>query len=158
MFLQCYNLIHNLPSTCENSRIMNLYLIKLCRNICSKRKTTRNVFLISLRLKNKSGTIFLALDKPVHLFLLGYHNDVSFITLLLSSSQLKDLRHDNICAFIGACTESPNICIITEYCSRGSLKDVLENEDVKLDNMFLASMVADIIRVGDNYSRYFLNN
>lgn len=63
-------------------------------------------------------------------------------------TQLKDLRHDNICAFIGACTEPPNICIITEYCSRGSLKDVLENEDVKLDNMFLASMVADVIRVG----------
>lgn len=61
--------------------------------------------------------------------------------------QIKDLRHDNICAFIGACTEPPNICIITEYCARGSLKDVLENEDVKLDNMFLASMVADIIRV-----------
>lgn len=65
-----------------------------------------------------------------------------------SPPQLKDLRHDNICAFIGACTEPPNICIITEYCSRGSLKDVLENEDVKLDNMFLASMVADVIRVG----------
>lgn len=26
-------------------------------------------------------------------------------------------------------------------------KDILENEDVKLDNMFIASMVADIIRV-----------
>ncbi|GAB0098027.1 Guanylate cyclase [Sergentomyia squamirostris] len=59
---------------------------------------------------------------------------------------IRDLRHDNICAFIGACTDSPNICIITEYCNRGSLKDVLENEDVKLDNMFTASMVADIIR------------
>ncbi|XP_059622692.1 guanylate cyclase 32E [Phlebotomus argentipes] len=59
---------------------------------------------------------------------------------------IRDLRHDNICAFIGACTDPPNICIITEYCNRGSLKDVLENEDVKLDNMFTASMVADIIR------------
>ncbi|XP_037032480.1 guanylate cyclase 32E isoform X2 [Bradysia coprophila] len=59
---------------------------------------------------------------------------------------LRDLRHDNICAFIGACTDPPNICIVTEYCTRGSLKDVLENEDVKLDNMFTASMVADIIR------------
>lgn len=28
-----------------------------------------------------------------------------------------------------------------------SFKDILENEDVKLDNMFIASMVADIIRV-----------
>ncbi|XP_034480343.1 speract receptor [Drosophila innubila] len=59
---------------------------------------------------------------------------------------LRDARHDNISAFIGACTEPPNICIISEYCTRGSLKDILENEDVKLDNMFIASMVADIIR------------
>ncbi|KRG06744.1 uncharacterized protein Dmoj_GI13925, isoform B [Drosophila mojavensis] len=62
---------------------------------------------------------------------------------------LRDARHDNICAFIGACTEPPNICIISEYCTRGSLKDILENEDVKLDNMFIASMVADIIRHSD---------
>jgi serine/threonine protein kinase len=61
--------------------------------------------------------------------------------------QLRDLRHDNLNAFIGACTEPPNICIITEYCSRGSLKDVLENDDVKLDNMFIASLVFDLIRV-----------
>ncbi|XP_055316774.1 guanylate cyclase 32E isoform X2 [Sitodiplosis mosellana] len=59
---------------------------------------------------------------------------------------IRDLRHDNICAFIGACTDPPNICILTEYCTRGSLKDVLENEDVKLDNMFIASLIADIIR------------
>ncbi|XP_062715719.1 speract receptor isoform X1 [Aedes albopictus] len=59
---------------------------------------------------------------------------------------LRDMRHDNLNAFIGACTDPPNICIITEYCTRGSLKDVLENEDVKLDNMFTASMVADILR------------
>ncbi|GLG93322.1 Guanylate cyclase, partial [Gryllus bimaculatus] len=60
---------------------------------------------------------------------------------------MRDLRHDNINAFVGACTEPPNICIVTEYCSRGSLKDILENEDVKLDNMFIASLVGDIIRV-----------
>jgi hypothetical protein len=28
-----------------------------------------------------------------------------------------------------------------------ALQDILENEDVKLDNMFVASLVADIIRV-----------
>ncbi|KAK6638155.1 hypothetical protein RUM44_008583 [Polyplax serrata] len=59
---------------------------------------------------------------------------------------MRDLRHENLNPFIGACTDAPNICIITEYCSRGSLRDILENEDVKLDNMFVASLVGDIIR------------
>ncbi|UYV64174.1 hypothetical protein LAZ67_2006932 [Cordylochernes scorpioides] len=35
---------------------------------------------------------------------------------------LKDLRHDNLNPFIGACMDPPNFCIVTEYCSRGSLK------------------------------------
>ncbi|XP_065215329.1 guanylate cyclase 32E [Planococcus citri] len=59
---------------------------------------------------------------------------------------MRDLRHDNLNGFIGACTDPPNICIVTEYCARGSLKDILENEEVKLDNMFISSLVADILR------------
>ncbi|XP_054711371.1 guanylate cyclase 32E-like [Uloborus diversus] len=59
---------------------------------------------------------------------------------------MRDMRHDNLNPFIGACIEPPNICIVTEYCSRGSLKDILSNEDVKLDNMFNASLIGDIVR------------
>ncbi|XP_038064179.1 guanylate cyclase 32E-like [Patiria miniata] len=59
---------------------------------------------------------------------------------------MRDLCHANLCAFVGACADAPNICIITEYCSRGSLQDILENDDIKLDNMFIASLVSDIIK------------
>ncbi|XP_076054851.1 guanylate cyclase 32E-like [Oratosquilla oratoria] len=59
---------------------------------------------------------------------------------------MRDLRHDNLVSFIGACVDPPHICLITEYCARGSLKDILENEDVKLDNMFIASLVGDIVQ------------
>ncbi|XP_026329869.1 guanylate cyclase 32E isoform X2 [Hyposmocoma kahamanoa] len=59
---------------------------------------------------------------------------------------MRDLQHDNVNGFVGACIEPPNVCALSEYCTRGSLKDILENEDIKLDNMFIASLVADIIR------------
>jgi serine/threonine protein kinase len=35
------------------------------------------------------------------------------------------LNHPNIVGFIGAVTEPSNLCIITQYCSRGSLADLL---------------------------------
>ena len=35
---------------------------------------------------------------------------------------VKDLRHDNLNPFIGSCVETNNICIVSEYCPRGSLR------------------------------------
>nr|KAF6456898.1 hypothetical protein HJG63_011531 [Rousettus aegyptiacus] len=40
-----------------------------------------------------------------------------------------ELRHENIIPFFGICTKAPNTCIITQYCKKGSLKDVLRNSD-----------------------------
>lgn len=40
-----------------------------------------------------------------------------------------------------------NVAILTAYCARGSLEDVLMNEDLHLDNMFVSSLVADIVKV-----------
>ncbi|KAK2159125.1 hypothetical protein LSH36_158g05017 [Paralvinella palmiformis] len=60
--------------------------------------------------------------------------------------QMRDMHHDNLNSFIGATIDPGNICILTEYCAKGSLQDILANDDVKLDNMFIASLVFDIIK------------
>lgn len=49
--------------------------------------------------------------------------------------------------FVGASLEHGNIAILTAYCARGSLEDVLMNEDLHLDNMFVSSLVTDILKV-----------
>ncbi|XP_071484479.1 speract receptor-like [Diadema antillarum] len=59
---------------------------------------------------------------------------------------MRDMRHDNVCPFVGACIDRPHICILMHYCAKGSLQDILENDDIKLDNMFLASLIADLVK------------
>ncbi|NP_999705.1 speract receptor precursor [Strongylocentrotus purpuratus] len=59
---------------------------------------------------------------------------------------MRDMRHDNICPFIGACIDRPHISILMHYCAKGSLQDILENDDIKLDSMFLSSLIADLVK------------
>ncbi|XP_059149224.1 atrial natriuretic peptide receptor 1-like [Physella acuta] len=66
--------------------------------------------------------------------------------MLLEIKCMKDLQNDHIVRFIGACIDFPNACILTEYCPKGSLQDVLENEQIKLDWMFRYSIMQDIVR------------
>jgi len=41
--------------------------------------------------------------------------------------QLYQLDNEYIVKFIGADPHPPHICLLTEYCARGSLQDVLED-------------------------------
>lgn len=45
----------------------------------------------------------------------------------------RELDHPNLCKFIGGCVEVPNVAIVTEYCPKGSLNDVLLNEEIPLN-------------------------
>lgn len=62
--------------------------------------------------------------------------------------------------FIGAClcSPSPTVLILTEYCPKGSLKDVLGNEAIKLDWNFRMSLIHDIVKVNvtNNLSGNFI--
>ncbi|XP_065065708.1 uncharacterized protein LOC135691687 [Rhopilema esculentum] len=66
--------------------------------------------------------------------------------VLMELKQMRDIRHDNINMFIGACTEPGNVLIVTQYATKGSLQDVLENETIKLDNLFILSLLYDIVK------------
>lgn len=59
---------------------------------------------------------------------------------------LRELRHDNINSFIGACIEPCRTLLVTDYCAKGSLYDIIENEDIKLDDLFIASLIHDLIK------------
>lgn len=58
---------------------------------------------------------------------------------------MRDANHDNLVRFIGLCLQEPNFAVVTELGTRGSLRDILENESVKIDWMFKYSMISDLV-------------
>lgn len=46
----------------------------------------------------------------------------SSVSQLCFHVQMRDIQFNHLTRFIGACIDPPNICIITEYCPRGSLQ------------------------------------
>jgi tRNA A-37 threonylcarbamoyl transferase component Bud32 len=64
---------------------------------------------------------------------------------------LKKLRHPNILQFMGACTRPPNLCIVSEFVSKGSLFKLLHREpDIKLTLMAKVELAMQIA-IGMNY-------
>lgn len=59
---------------------------------------------------------------------------------------MREVHHENIIGFVGAIVEPHTVTVLTTYCARGSLEDVLANEDLSLDQMFVSSLVGDILK------------
>ncbi|KAL4617579.1 Atrial natriuretic peptide receptor 2-like [Arapaima gigas] len=66
--------------------------------------------------------------------------------VLFELKHMRDVQFNHLTRFIGACIDAPNICIVTEYCPRGSLQDILENDSINLDWMFRYSLINDIVK------------
>ncbi|KAL6463331.1 hypothetical protein MHYP_G00277220 [Metynnis hypsauchen] len=60
--------------------------------------------------------------------------------------KLRDMRQENLNLFLGLFLDSGIFGVVTEHCSRGSLEDLLSNEDMRLDWMFKSSLLMDLIR------------
>ncbi|VDM99085.1 unnamed protein product [Thelazia callipaeda] len=74
-------------------------------------------------------------------------------SMLMEFKRIKDLQHDHITRFTGACVDCPHYCLVQEYCPKGSLEDILENEKIELDKMMKYSLLHDLVK-----GMYFLHN
>mmetsp|Transcript_25400 Transcript_25400/g.58784 ORF Transcript_25400/g.58784 Transcript_25400/m.58784 type:complete len:418 (-) Transcript_25400:52-1305(-) len=54
------------------------------------------------------------------------------------------VRHRNVVRFIGAVTEQPNLCVITELMARGSMHDLLHKVGLRPDPDWLLRIASDV--------------
>ncbi|KAL6522515.1 Serine/threonine-protein kinase sty46 [Orobanche minor] len=63
---------------------------------------------------------------------------------------MRKVRHKNVVQFIGACTKPPNLCIVTEYMSGGSVYDYLHKQRGTFKLPALLKVAIDVAK-GMNY-------
>ncbi|XP_042003230.1 serine/threonine-protein kinase STY46-like [Salvia splendens] len=63
---------------------------------------------------------------------------------------MRKVRHKNVVQFIGACTRPPNLCIVTEYMSGGSVYDYLHKQKGTFKLPALLKVAIDVSK-GMNY-------
>ncbi|KAF9327709.1 hypothetical protein BG006_009026 [Podila minutissima] len=56
------------------------------------------------------------------------------------------LRHPKLVELVGVCLQPPDICIVYEHCSKGTLNEVLANPDLNFNWLFKLSFMSDISR------------
>ncbi|XP_056426099.1 retinal guanylyl cyclase 1 [Hyla sarda] len=59
---------------------------------------------------------------------------------------LRELRHENVNLYLGLFNDMGVLGVVSEHCSRGSLEDLIQNQDMKLDWMFKSSLLLDLIK------------
>ncbi|ESO05555.1 hypothetical protein HELRODRAFT_77483 [Helobdella robusta] len=59
---------------------------------------------------------------------------------------MKDLQHDNIVNFLGACVELDRICYLNQHCARGSLQELLADAQTGIDWTFKLSFITDLTK------------
>uniref|UniRef100_A0AAQ4QA32 Guanylate cyclase n=1 Tax=Gasterosteus aculeatus aculeatus TaxID=481459 RepID=A0AAQ4QA32_GASAC len=61
--------------------------------------------------------------------------------VLFELKHMRDVQNEHLTRFIGACIDPPNMCIITEYCPRGSLQILMESDSITLDWIIIRSVM-----------------
>ncbi|XP_034412960.1 retinal guanylyl cyclase 2-like, partial [Cyclopterus lumpus] len=61
-------------------------------------------------------------------------------------SQLREMRHENMNLYVGLFVDSEIFALVVEHCPRGSLADLLADNEMRLDWMFKSSLLMDLIK------------
>lgn len=67
-------------------------------------------------------------------------------TTMIEMRNMREMKQYNVCEFIGAFVQPNGVTLVTEYCTRGSLLDILAMEDIQLNSLFISSLVHDLLR------------
>ncbi|KAL0677232.1 hypothetical protein Bca4012_005213 [Brassica carinata] len=59
---------------------------------------------------------------------------------------MRKVRHKNVVQFLGACTRSPTLCIVTEFMSRGSIYDFLHKQKCAFKLQTLLKVALDVAK------------
>ncbi|ESN90439.1 hypothetical protein HELRODRAFT_108605 [Helobdella robusta] len=65
---------------------------------------------------------------------------------LLELKIMKDLNFEHLNSFIGLCIDPEKVYILSAFCSRGSLQDILNDNVIKLDENFKLSFIGEIMK------------
>lgn len=65
--------------------------------------------------------------------------------LLVEIHSIRELVHENLAQFIGLCVEPGHVALVYEYCSRGSLQEMLLNKSTTMDWILKYSILGDIL-------------
>ncbi|KAF1766916.1 hypothetical protein GCK72_006874 [Caenorhabditis remanei] len=75
-----------------------------------------------------------------------YRTDVELTrSIRMEIAQLQESVNSNVIEFVGMVIHSPDVFLVYELAPRGSLKDILDNDDMPLDDVFRSQMTKDII-------------
>ncbi|TYI28720.1 hypothetical protein ES332_A05G263900v1 [Gossypium tomentosum] len=90
--------------------------------------------------------IYLGQDVAVKFLRSEHLNDAMEDEFTQEVAILREVQHKNVVRFIGACTSSPHLCIVTEYMPGGSLYDYLHKNHNVLTLTQLLKFAIDVCK------------
>ncbi|KAH0679962.1 hypothetical protein KY290_023754 [Solanum tuberosum] len=90
--------------------------------------------------------MYLGMDVAIKVLRSEHLNDTLEDEFAQEIAILKQVQHRNVVRFIGACTNSPHLCIITEFMPGGSLYEYLHKNHVVLKLSQLLSFAIDVCK------------